>query len=169
MPSYLTDFNLWRDLLPTPLFALIVATALSLPSIISKKLSLAHFTVLVAMSLLGATTGQLTGQSRDPAVGAVLPAVLGFIGGMGVYLLATQKPHTQQLVGVSIIAFSLTLLTCSFWGAKLRSDYDVYKESLAQQLVRESNAHELRLQKLLNEKQLLEVRRALKLEDHPGK
>ena len=50
--------------------------------------------VLLAFSLLGFVTGQIMGQSREPAVMAVLPAVLTLLGGIDVYLVGAKGIQT---------------------------------------------------------------------------
>ena len=163
MPSYLTEWALWRDLLPLPLFATLVTSGLVFGKIVRRDEAKLAVIVVGAMALLGIVTGQLTGQSREPAVGAVLPAVLGLIGGVTVYLFAMKEPKTQVLVGLAVVAFSINMLVGTFWGAKLRADFNAYQANLGVRLAREAVEHEIRLQQAVNEKQLLDIREALKL------
>ena len=53
--------------------------------------------VLLAFSLLGFVTGQIMGQSREPAVMAVLPAVLTLLGGIVIYLVGAKGIQTQAI------------------------------------------------------------------------
>jgi hypothetical protein len=60
-------------------------------------------TVLVAY-----VAGYLTGISRAPAVGNLVPAVLVLIGGLNIYLFGTDRKNIA-LVGYSVFIFTLVL------------------------------------------------------------
>jgi hypothetical protein len=69
--------------------------------------------VLFSFSLLGFVTGQIMGQSREPAVMGVLPAVLTLLGGIAIYLVGAKGLQTQALVAAMVSCFALALLTGS--------------------------------------------------------
>lgn len=172
MASYLTYWPIWQDILPLPIFAALIA-------IIIIKFSNSHinpdhdpaiakevkqlFIVVFAMALLGITTGQMTGQSREPAVGAVLPAVLGLIGGISVYLVGSKDSQHQFAVSLAIIAFTINLLVGTFWGSHLRTQYESVLQSEEYLLDRARAEHNVALKKLQYEKQIFELRTFLKI------
>jgi hypothetical protein len=65
--------------------------------------------VLLAFSLLGFVTGQIMGQSREPAVMAVLPAVLTLLGGIVIYLVGAKGIQTQAIVSSMVFCFAIAL------------------------------------------------------------
>ncbi|MGC2074992.1 MAG: hypothetical protein WA728_02960 [Xanthobacteraceae bacterium] len=70
-----------------------------------------YFSSGIPISLIGFLIGFMTGLSREPAVGNVLPAVLTLIGGLIIYVFGTQSDF-KVLVG-----YCVSLLVCSlFYG-----------------------------------------------------
>jgi hypothetical protein len=69
-------------------------------------------TVIVAF-----IAGYLTGISRAPAVGNVIPAVLALIGGLNIYLFGVEA-RNRALVGYSVFLFSLVFFY-GVWGGVL--------------------------------------------------
>jgi hypothetical protein len=160
MASYLLDITLWANLAPIPCFSVIVAIIISAVSRVREGRKIIFVSVL-AMSLLGIVAGQMTGMSREPAVSAVIPAVLGLFGGIAAYIFATKEERQQFLVALSIIGFSLNLLVGVFWGSKLRSDYEKFENSLPILLLQEANEQEIRLQRVINEQQIRNLKNAI--------
>lgn len=154
MPSYLAKTELWVALWPVPCVAILTAALLMLVhrSRIGLRIT---FVVLVSFSLLGIVTGLLAGFSRTPSMGAVLPAVLSLVGGLGIYLVGAGKAD-QGLVATCVIALSLDLLMGALWGATLRDDFESEAKSAAAQ------QHEA-----LIEVEVRDFRRALGLPDSP--
>jgi hypothetical protein len=70
------------------------------------------------VSLVGFIAGYLTGISRSPAVGTIVPAVLTLIGGLNIYLFGIDIKN-RVAVGFCITLFSLLL----FYGVQAGS-YD---------------------------------------------
>jgi hypothetical protein len=81
--------------------------------------------VLFSFSLLGFVTGQIMGQSREPAVMGVLPAVLTLLGGIAIYLVGAKGLQTQALVAAMVSCFALALLTGVHFGGRLRVDFEI--------------------------------------------
>ena len=81
--------------------------------------------VLFAFSLLGFVTGQIMGQSREPAVMGVLPAVLTLLGGIAIYLVGAKGLQTQALVAAMVSSFALALLIGVHFGGRLRVDFEI--------------------------------------------
>lgn len=139
MPPYLTFVPGWESIWPFPILAFLVAILLYLiAKIISSNEDKTFFFVIFAFSLLGLVTGYLTGFSRDPVVGAVLPAVLSLFGGLAVFLIQRNN-NIRIVVSFSVISFIFCLLIGTAWGAQMRSVAEEYKLS-ADYLMRK--AHE---------------------------
>jgi len=172
MWTRMLSFELWSGALLPLLFAAILAALVCLLGLGKSERSRTAFYVVFSMSLLGIVTGQLTGQSREAAIGAVLPAVLGLIGGVSVFLFATKEAAQQLMASVSVALFAFNLLVGGIWGAVIREQYerDQYERkqyeahagSLDARLARVKEDHEVRLQQLLYDKQFREVEAALK-------
>jgi len=62
--------------------------------------------ILFALALIGACAGVAGGMSRDPAVGSIIPAFLGLLGGVAVYLFGVDQ--SKGLIA-SLAASSLAL------------------------------------------------------------
>jgi hypothetical protein len=78
----------------------------------------------VPIALVGYSVGFLTGISRSPAIGNLLPAVLALIGGLSVYVFGTDTTY-KSLVGycVSLLVVSL------FYGTQSGSfEREVHRE-----------------------------------------
>ena len=75
--------------------------------------------------MLGAVTGVLAGFSRQPVIGAVLPAVLSLVGALTLYLVGHEASN-RGLVSCAVIALSFTLWIGANWGATLRDDSERY-------------------------------------------
>jgi len=113
--------------------------------------------VVFSLSLLGIVTGQITGFSRESAVGTVLPAVLGLLGGVMVYLVGTKGKRLQLPVVMSVIGLTLNLLVGTYWGAYLRGS----PGALAYQALAKENArYTAELQKLLNDQKYNQLKAA---------
>jgi hypothetical protein len=111
--------------------ALIVCTALSLAvtlTVYFLGLSRENFALLflsvLAFTLLGFVTGQIMGESREPAVGAILPGVLTFLGGVFIYLIGSKGIQSQAIVSSMVFSFVITLLIGTLYGARLRDEFD---------------------------------------------
>jgi uncharacterized membrane protein len=103
-------------------------------------------TVLTSFSMLGIVTGYLTGFSREPAVSAVLPAVLSLLGGLTVFVVGKSR-ESRGMVSLTMFVFSLMLLLGSSWGAVMRDVAEKYKQSeqfLDQQAYSEAQVNEFR-------------------------
>jgi hypothetical protein len=129
MISFWTSSYLWAVLCGLLLFSVILSAALSLVLILvttkteRRKLFRASLLLLVTMSVLGAIIGYLTGISRAPAVGSVLPAALTLIGGLLIYMFGKESQGgRQQVAAVSTFALVIGLLTGTLLGADIRAD-----------------------------------------------
>jgi hypothetical protein len=163
MPSYLTDVEIWKALWPLLLFPFVVALCICL--IFCARPFRQVLSVVFALSLLGLVTGQVTGFSRVSAVGTVLPAVLGLLGGLMLYLIGTKGQRLQAPVVMGVIGLTANLLVGIYWGARSRGDYEadqagsvvLSRQAVAQETARYTAA----LQKLLHDKKYRELKAAL--------
>lgn len=145
MPPYLTHVESWKAVWPLPVAATLLTAMIYLA--VRPKAERTEFVVLLlAFTMLGIVAGYLTGFSRQPAVGAVLPAVLSLIGGLAVFLVGKDKA-SRLIVGLSVLAFSISLVLGTAWGAVMRDVAEEYKKSetyLKQRAFIESQVREFR-------------------------
>jgi hypothetical protein len=122
-----------------------------------------HFVVAaVAFSMLGYVTGNTMSNSREPAVAAVLPAVLTLMGGVGAFLIGSKGLRNQIVVAALIFDFSLALFIGGFSGAELRVQDDL---SIDNALAREEVRHAVDLRRLLNYVDLLKSKHEFEDQD----
>ena len=122
IPVFLIYWEVWITFWTLLITALLVAAILSG---FVKAERREFFISTVAFSMLGIATGFITGNSREPAVNAVLPAVLSLFGGLAVFMIGKERGgHT--LVGYCTFAFAVTLMLGTLWGAEYRRDAEVY-------------------------------------------
>jgi hypothetical protein len=122
MPNYLTDGNVWIAFWPLLITALLISLILSL---FVKAERREFFVSSAAFSMLGIATGYVTGLSREPAVNAVLPAVLSLFGALGVFMIGKDK-GSRTIVGFCTFAFAVTLMLGILWGARMRWDIEQF-------------------------------------------
>lgn len=121
------------------------------------------FLTILAFALLGFVTGQIMGESREPAVSAVLPGVLTFLGGVLVYLIGTKGIQAQANASSMVFCFVATLLIGALYGALLRTESDsdftdpTYLRS--RDLAREQNQFALEAARLRDYVELLKLKR----------
>jgi hypothetical protein len=116
----------------------VISTAAIVSAVISVLLSLIAFRIravprgsfwilllaVFAFSMLGFVTGELLGDSRDSAVGSVVPAVLTLLGGVVAYIISSKGVRSQTAVSASLICFVFCFLTGSLFGIRLRVEYE---------------------------------------------
>lgn len=92
---------------------------------------------LTAFAALGVTTGFAAGDSRAPAIGAMLPAVLGVVSGLLTYLFSKDSLSDWRPIipaGVTVLVVG-GLIGLSF-GSTLRGKSDQYEKDYAKYLIR---------------------------------
>ena len=148
MPGYVLNLEIWKAL--WPLLAFSLASAFAICMTLGRKPYAAHLQIVFALSLLGMTTGQLTGLSRESAVGAVMPAVLTLLGGVMIYLIGIKGERLQATVVMAVIGLTVNLAVGTFWGADLRAS----PAALAARAVADENAaFTAAVKKLLNDRE----------------
>ena len=151
MPAYLTHQPCWETFWPliiTPFFVALLVYAICFKQ--SARIEIAI--VALGFSSLGIVAGYLTGLSRQPAVGDLIPAVLSLIGALAVYIVGKSK-NSRRMVGAVIFILSVSLLLGTIWGAVTRTETDVYLKS-----------KEYLIQRALVEKEVQDFRKALGLD-----
>jgi hypothetical protein len=94
------------------------------------------FSAGLPLGITGMVAGFLTGSSRSPAVSALVPAILTFIGLVIVYMIG--KGHLRAAMsGFAVFLFTVQLLIGTVLGSASR---DRREEALASAQVRESQA-----------------------------
>lgn len=145
MPPYLTHLEVWKSIWPILLIVLVLALGISWVGG-NKGQRKELFLVVLAFSMLGMVTGYLTGFSREPAIGAVMPAVLSLMGGLLVFLVGKNK-ESRSIVSTAMFVFTFMLLLGSGWGAVMRDVAQEYRKSeqyLKQQAFIESEVNDFR-------------------------
>jgi hypothetical protein len=108
--------------------------------------------LLLPVSILGVGVGYVSGLSRQPAVGNVVPAVLAILGAVSGYLFSKGQKETLFACSV-MIGLSLAIVVGFTGGARQRAIIEEEKASISNQRV---NADK--------EKIMLEYRRTIGLE-----
>jgi hypothetical protein len=123
------------------------------------------FLTLIAFSLLGFVVGDLTGVSREAAVGTVIPAVLTLIGGAAAYVVGSKGVKAQIIVSAMLTCFTLALLIGSIFGLRLRIEYlaEIEQPDRLRQrdLALEHNKRAVEIKRLENYIDVLKIQRDL--------
>jgi hypothetical protein len=93
---------------------------------------LSGFLVGISLGFTGMIAGFLTGSSRAPAVSALVPAILTFIGLLIVYLIG-KGGLRSTIAGFVVFIFSANLLIGIVLGSASRDRHEEYLESLTVQ------------------------------------
>ena len=127
----------------------------------TRKLFPLAFLSIFALSSLGWVIGYNMSNSREPAVAAVLPAVLTLVAGMLTYMLGSRGSLSRLLVCLATIGFSLSLYVASFAGARHRFDYEERITKIDYLKYQESVRQEIAAAKLFFEADFRQLRAAL--------
>lgn len=92
--------------------------------------------IAAIFALVGAALGLLLGDSREPAVGAVLPALIALIGGLAIYVIprepmvrmmvvrdkdkADQPAYIRSFVGAAVASLVIASVLGTNFGATVR-------------------------------------------------
>jgi hypothetical protein len=123
------------------------------------------FFPILALSLLGFVAGTVMANSREAAVGAVLPAVLTMVGGLLVYLAGAKGLSTQSAVSIMVICFVFAF----FVGTNIGSSFRVAIEHAGsdpfeqrdRELAAQDNNHAVEVRKLKQYLEFIELKRDL--------
>jgi hypothetical protein len=168
MPTYLADPSFWKSIWPLLLFALLSSFTIAwlFIGLSHQRLFRQTFPVVLAFSILGMAAGNLTGLSREPAVGAVVPGILALVGGTFAYLIGSTARVQQMLVALGITALSTNLLVGVYWGSKTRALFEIDQSvALSIGLLKEDARYAVLLERLLNEEKFLKIKNQLEQAD----
>ena len=159
MPDYLLNVETWKALWPLVLFPLVASVAICLA--FSAKPLRASVALVFALSLIGIVTGQITGLSRSGAVGDVLPAVLGLLGGVMIYLIGEHGVRLQGAVIMAVVGLTINLVVGIYW-APIRALVEGDPGIVAAAKVAEEDArYAAAIQKLLNDMKYAKLKNAI--------
>ncbi|MGD1877185.1 MAG: hypothetical protein ACFB13_06760 [Kiloniellaceae bacterium] len=116
---------------PFPIAAVLVAAALALLGVGWRKSFHPLFCALFGFAILGLVVGMLSGLSRESVMGAVMPAVLSFVGG-GAAFMMKNGPIARKTVGLCVVAFSFSILIGTNWGSTTRFYFEHWQKSVEQ-------------------------------------
>ncbi len=83
--------------------------------------------ILVALSMIGASAGLAGGMSRVGAVGSIIPAFLGMLGGLSIYLFGVDRSN-GLIASFGAVALSLSLIFAYTAGSQFRNIGDDHRE-----------------------------------------
>lgn len=112
-------------ILPVLLSAVLAAIALQC---IKNKIELVRgsSSVIISFTALGAMLGVFIGASREPVVGAALPALITLISGLMVYLFSKEEmTEWRATIPISLIALVLAASGGGFYGGAARNISEV--------------------------------------------
>lgn len=83
--------------------------------------------ILVALALIGACAGTAGGMSRVGAVGSIVPAFLGLLGGIAIYLFGIDRSK-GLLASFGATALAISLIVSYTWGSEYRNIGDDHRD-----------------------------------------
>lgn len=88
------------------------------------------FGVSILFALLGMTFGFLSGNSRDPVIGDVLPSIITFITALTGYLISREKTSTiwRKCMPIGLAAMLVAILSGVVIGSQMRRDLEYHNE-----------------------------------------
>ena len=125
MPAYLFNVDILKSIWPIILTVVLLALGVSLFADKEKRKEV--FLVMLTFSMMGMVTGYLTGLSSEPAVGAVVPALLSLMGGILLIIASKSEKNSKEeiktrlfIISIGVFIFSLTFLLGTQWGGTMR-------------------------------------------------
>lgn len=83
--------------------------------------------IVLALSMIGACAGLAGGMSRVGAVGTIIPAFLGLLGGLSIYLFGIDNSR-GLIASIGAVALSLSLITSYTVASQFRNTGDDHRE-----------------------------------------
>jgi len=81
--------------------------------------------LLLSLSILGGVSGYSGGMSRTGVVGDIIPAVLGLLGGISVYLFGVQN-NPNIVTPLAVIVFAVSLVAGFSLGTQDREKRETF-------------------------------------------
>lgn len=123
LPTYLYHGESWKAIWPVPCAALFIAYFILIFDSSDDEEKKTYFSALLSFSILGLVTGIITGHSREPTVGMVLPSVLSIFGGFAIYIIG-KDASIRKLVSMCVFVLAFSLFLGIRWGAILRTEFE---------------------------------------------
>lgn len=92
-----------------------------------REKSLEIAVILIVLSIVGACAGLAGGMSRIGAVGSIIPAFLGLLGGLSIYLFGVDRSK-GLISSFGAAALSLSLIVSYTAGSQFRNIGDDHRE-----------------------------------------
>jgi hypothetical protein len=109
---------------------------------------------ILVFALLGTVTGVVAGNSREPAISAVLPALLALVTALCGYAFTVEGlKHLQPAIPFCILALMLSAVYGLAFGAALRGKNEDYEKFYNKDLLHYQNV-ELEIEKAQKLKEL---------------
>jgi hypothetical protein len=119
----------------------IVVTTLLVPCVVSLVSSLAgrgwpksprRFLLFLlpvfAFAMLGFVTGFIMTDSREAAIGTVVPSVLTLFGALAAYMVGSKGIREQINISTIVLCFAFSLLAGAVFGIQVRTESQLYFE-----------------------------------------
>jgi hypothetical protein len=109
------------------LVSVVITLVISLIALSIRPLRVNFWLVFLAVfsfSILGFVTGDILGDSRESAVGTVVPAVLTLLGGIAAAVVTAGGIRAQTAISAILVSFSLSLLVGTLFGIRQRIEYE---------------------------------------------
>jgi hypothetical protein len=161
-------FNSWAlNIIVTALIASGVIASASTLSVCAFRVRgrqlMLFFVSVFAFSLLGFVTGETMADSRQSAVGTVIPAALTLLGGIAAFVVGSKGARAQVTVSMMVLCFAFALLVGSIFGTRLRIEFDSSADDpmrlRLRDLALEQNALAVEVQRLEDYIEVLKLRR----------
>lgn len=79
--------------------------------------------LIFSVGIIGSCIGIISGLSRSPIAGTVLPAILTLIGGFAVYVFGSEKSESR-ITPAAVVVFVMSCFIAFLQSAAIRSVYD---------------------------------------------
>lgn len=81
----------------------------------------------MSLAIVGACAGTAGGMSREAAVGSIIPAFLGLLGGLSIYLFGVDRSK-GLIASFGVASMALSLIAAYTFGAKIRGTVEDHRE-----------------------------------------
>jgi len=129
--NYIFDFNFKHIAQISASFLIASVIGFIIPFLICKYLqrsSIKEISIILAgLAIIGACAGIAGGMSRVGAVGSIIPAFLGLLGGLSIYLFGIDKSK-GLIASFGASSLSISLIIAFTIGADIRNKSDDARE-----------------------------------------
>lgn len=87
------------------------------------------------VSIVGLTLGNLSGNSKEPIMSVLIPAILTFISGFSIYLISTKKSINKGAALMVMVFFSLFLIVGTWAGSTLKLEREKQDREWEKELI----------------------------------